>query len=234
LRHFRIAGLALALLSPVYGLIAWTVSESIGVALLAVVITVVGHLTYELLRLTLWALVYPGSAGLPQPPRPLPPTQPASLSPAPSAEPAPALPAPAPARPGEPVALVDQALRHLGDYAWLGESPLVARLGLAGETHIARGKALRHHLETAIEGLRPAGPAPRDSWPRAWQGYLVLRLAYLEDLPNREIIARLYLTESTFARLRRKAVRAVGQSLMERGVSPDWPSEHESVKDGSF
>jgi hypothetical protein len=114
---------------------------------------------------------------------------------------------------------VEEALRHLADYAWLGESPLVARLGLAGETHVARGKALRQRLEAAIEGLRPAGPAPREPWPREWHGYATMRQAYLEDVPNREITARLYVSDSTFARARRKAMRAVARSLIETSAS---------------
>jgi hypothetical protein len=118
----------------------------------------------------------------------------------------------------EVVSEVEDALRHLAEYAELGESPLVARLGLAGDTHVARGKALRERLEAAIEGLRPPGPTPKEPWPREWQGYAAVRLAYVEDVPNREIMARLYVAESTFARVRRKAVRAVARSVVERGV----------------
>jgi hypothetical protein len=116
----------------------------------------------------------------------------------------------------EAVSEIEEALRHLADYAWLGESPLVARLGITGDTHVARGKALRERLEAAIEGLRPPGPTPKEPWPREWQSYATLRLAYIDDVSNREITARLYVAESTFARIRRKAVRAAARSVVER------------------
>jgi len=116
---------------------------------------------------------------------------------------------------------VEEALRHLADYAWLGESPLVERLGVSGETHVARGKALRQRLEAAIEGLRPPGPPPKEPWPREWYGHAAVHLAYVEDVPNREIMARLYVTETTFARIRKKSVRAVAKSVMEQSATGD-------------
>jgi hypothetical protein len=99
----------------------------------------------------------------------------------------------------------------------LGASPLVARLGIAGATHVARGRALRECLVAAIQGLRPAGPAPTEVWPPEWHPYLALHLAHVEDLPNRQIMARLSMAASSFLRLRRKAVRAVAHSLIEQG-----------------
>jgi hypothetical protein len=222
-RHLRIAGLALILVAPVYGLIVWAVSESLGMALLALGVVAGAHVTYEVVRLSLWAVAYPVSRELPQPAKPAAPEfSQAEPKPAPEPEPQPS-PLPTPMDPTVVLRQVEQALKHLDDYAWLGDSPLVGRLGIVESTHVARGKALRERLEAAIESLRPAGPSPVKAWPPEWQGYGALRLAYIEDVPNREIMARLFLAESTFARLRRKAVRAVARSVVEqdRASQPD-------------
>ena len=114
------------------------------------------------------------------------------------------------------VRLVEDALRHLSDYTNLGQSPLAEQLEIQGATHIERGKALREQLVRAIEVLRPAPQRPAGVLPREWQSYVVLYDAYIEDAPNREIMARLYISEGTFNRMRRKALRAVARSLLER------------------
>jgi hypothetical protein len=44
--------------------------------------------------------------------------------------------------------------------------------------------------------------------------------AYVEDAPNREIMARLYISEGTFNRVRRKALRAAARSLWEMKTHP--------------
>ncbi len=110
---------------------------------------------------------------------------------------------------------VETALQQLSDYTRLEASPLVKELRLAGPTHIERGKALRQQLLLAVESLRPAAQRPDGVLPREWQAYAILHDAYVEDLPNREIMARLYISEGTYIRMRRRALQAVAQTLLE-------------------
>ena len=117
--------------------------------------------------------------------------------------------------PPEFVQLAEEALRHLSDYPVLGQSQLAERLRVHGITHVERGKAVRERLIQAMETLRPIGQRPPEPLPREWQGYVVLHDAYLEDVPNREIMARLYISQGTFNRLRRRALRAVARNLIE-------------------
>ena len=51
--------------------------------------------------------------------------------------------------------------------------------------------------------------------PREWHSYIILHDAYVEDVPNRDIMSQLYVSEGTFHRQRRKALRAVARSLLE-------------------
>ena len=52
--------------------------------------------------------------------------------------------------------------------------------------------------------------------PREWHSYAILYDAYVEDVPNREIMARLYISEGTFNRLRRKALQAVSRAVWDK------------------
>jgi hypothetical protein len=111
--------------------------------------------------------------------------------------------------------LIETALQHLSDYAWLGASPLVTHLGLPGVTNIERAKELRQKLLEAVESLRPAARPPDGVPPRYWQAYMILHDAYVDHVPNREIMARLYVSEGTYNRVRRRALHAVAQALQE-------------------
>ena len=112
--------------------------------------------------------------------------------------------------------MVEEGLRNLTDIITLGQSPLAQELGITGETHIDQGKALRQKLIEAIETLRPEGPRPKEPLPREWENYVVLHDAYIEGVANREIMARLYTSEGTFNRIRRKALRGVARYLLEK------------------
>ena len=112
--------------------------------------------------------------------------------------------------------MVEEGLRNLTDIITLGQSPLAQELGITGKTHIDQGKALRQKLTEAIETLRPEGPRPKEPLPREWENYVVLHDAYIEGVPNREIMARLYTSEGTFNRIRRKALRGVARYLLEK------------------
>jgi hypothetical protein len=124
------------------------------------------------------------------------------------------------------VALVEDALRRLHDYPYLGEHDL-ARLQVVewylqdGDdgfvTHIDRGKAVSGILEQAVQKLRPVGAEP-DAYsvpPRAWYQYITLYDAYVLGELNRDIMSKLYISEGTFNRTRRRAVRGVAKALEE-------------------
>lgn len=110
---------------------------------------------------------------------------------------------------------VEDALRHLADYAWLAESQLAERFINEHNSHIERGKAVRAGLTHAIESLKPASARPNGVLPREWHAYFILHEAYIADTPNRDIMSRLYISEGTFNRTRRKALQAVARVMAE-------------------
>lgn len=110
---------------------------------------------------------------------------------------------------------VEDAFRNLNDFSKLGDSPLVAMLAAEGDTHIARGKSVQQKLLQNLETLRPQESEPPDPIPRHWFGYLILHDAYVRDIPDREIMARLYISEGTFYRTRRKALRGLTRAIIE-------------------
>ena len=112
--------------------------------------------------------------------------------------------------------MVEDGLRKLSDIIALGQSPLAEALKINGKTHVEHGKALRQELVSAIEALRPAGTRPEEPLPREWESYVVLHDAYVKRVTNREIMARLYTSEGTFNRIRRKALRGVSRYLLEK------------------
>jgi hypothetical protein len=118
--------------------------------------------------------------------------------------------------PSELVKMVEEGLRQLPDYISLGQLGLVDWVDVEGDSHIERGKQLQGFLTEAIESLRPPGPRPEEPLPRVWHNYIVLHDAYVECVPNREIMARLYISEGTFNRTRRNALRGLARLLLER------------------
>jgi hypothetical protein len=116
---------------------------------------------------------------------------------------------------------VEAALRKLSDYAFLGNSSLAGLKSLsvrASEdlvTHIDRGKVLRNLITNTIEKLRPNDEPPGEIPPREWHPYVILHDAYVMDISNRDIMAKLYISEGTFNRTRRSAVRAVARAISE-------------------
>lgn len=111
------------------------------------------------------------------------------------------------------LAAVEDVLRHLSDYSYLGEHPLAGAMPAA--PHLERGKALHATLIAIIEQLRPTGVAPRELPTREWHPYLILHDAYVDGKANRDIMARLYISEATFHRTRRRALRALAKTLFE-------------------
>lgn len=117
--------------------------------------------------------------------------------------------------------LVEDALRHLYDYAYLGELGLASRhfyrrrlAGVDVVTSLDRGRALSQELVEVIERLRPPGPTPK-VLTREWVQYTILHDAYVLGEPNRDIMLKLYISESSFNRARRRAVRGVTRAVAE-------------------
>lgn len=119
------------------------------------------------------------------------------------------------------VAVVETCLRNLHDFAFLGKCPLAALSLVTGQlaagevTHLDRGRQVHQVLLSAMEKLRPSGEMPREPIPREWHSYLILTEAYLKNVPNRDIMSQLYISEGTFNRARRAAVRALASALSE-------------------
>jgi hypothetical protein len=113
------------------------------------------------------------------------------------------------------VKIVEEGLRKYSDYIVLGQSPLADWVGAEGNSHIERGKQVQKVLSTAIEMLRPAEARPPEPLPRIWYNYVVLHDAYVKGVINREVMARLYISEGTFNRIRRNAIKGVTRWLLE-------------------
>jgi hypothetical protein len=119
------------------------------------------------------------------------------------------------------IKMVEEGLRNLSDYIALGQLPLADWAAVSGHSHIERGRELHQALTKAISALRPPGQRPTEPIPRLWYNYIVLHDAYIEGAPNREIMARLYISEGTFNRTRRNALRGLSRHLFEMTRSFD-------------
>jgi len=117
------------------------------------------------------------------------------------------------------IRIVEEALRHLPDTVSLGQSALAAKITIKADSHIERGKQLQELLTSSIEAFRPGEKRPPEPLPRVWYNHAVLYDAYVEGVPNREIMARLYISEGTFNRTRRNAIRGLARMLMEKNIA---------------
>lgn len=115
---------------------------------------------------------------------------------------------------------LEDSLRHLSDYIELGKSPLADWAKLERTSQVERGKRLQQLITDSIESFRPAEKRPSEPLPRVWYNYVVLHDAYVEGVQNREIMARLYISEGTFNRTRRNALRGLARMLMEKVEPP--------------
>jgi len=113
------------------------------------------------------------------------------------------------------IRMVEDCLRHYQDFIRLGQSPLADWMELEGEHHTERGRQLQKLLRQAIEALRPAGPRPEELLGKSWYSYVVIHDAYMNGITNRAIMARLFISEGTFNRTRRNALRSVARWLVE-------------------
>ena len=68
----------------------------------------------------------------------------------------------------------------------------------------------------ALEQLKPSREIPqRDPLPREWYPYVILHDAYVEEIQNREIMSKLYISEGTFNRTRRAAISSLARAMAE-------------------
>jgi hypothetical protein len=125
-----------------------------------------------------------------------------------------------------PSKAVEEGLRNLFDYVYLADSSL-SRLkqvrmlsGNGNATHLDRGKCVYQIMLDAVEKLRPPGQMSGEPLPRQWYPYVILYDAYIKNKSNNEIMMRLYISEGTFNRTRRAAIRSVARALteIEKGI----------------
>lgn len=123
----------------------------------------------------------------------------------------------------ELIPLVEDALRKFPNVLVLGQSALVKAIGIESDSQIARGKQLQEVLRQAVDALRPGPLRPVDVIPRAWYAYIILHDAYLEGVRNRDVMARLYISEGTFNRTRRIALRGAARWIIEKFGNAEKP-----------
>ena len=120
---------------------------------------------------------------------------------------------------------VENALRNLYDFIYLADTALADTRLIESDipnknaTHLDKGKVVNKVICDAINKLRPGTSIPHDPPPREWYPYLILKNAYLDGLPNRDIMMRLYISEGTFNRTRRNAIRGLARTLVEMETS---------------
>jgi hypothetical protein len=126
------------------------------------------------------------------------------------------------------VKTVEDALRNLYDYAFLADTCLAtlhlvdSRLSHSQVTHLERGKVVHELLLEAIDKLCPGSNHPHNPPPREWYPYLILHEAYIEEVSNRDIMQKLYISEGTFNRTRRSAIRSLARALGEMEAALSW------------
>lgn len=126
---------------------------------------------------------------------------------------------------------VEDALRHISDYPYLGEHALsklrvvervVQQRGDAtSSSFVDRGKAVSQVVLAMLDELKPEGAPPKANQvaPREWHLFLILHDSYVLEDPNREVMSKLYISEGTFNRTRRRALRALAKALAEYEAS---------------
>jgi hypothetical protein len=121
--------------------------------------------------------------------------------------------------------LTQEALRRLNGPAGLADCGLIERLprtlaavrarrgdGSAEATPLGQAQALREAVVEAIERLKPPDRETGLGAPAALQ-YHILREAYVQGLPNKQVMTRHSISESTFHRNRREAVAILAREL---------------------
>jgi hypothetical protein len=124
--------------------------------------------------------------------------------------------------------LTGEALRRLNNPAALAECGLIGRVprtlaARAGggdpttveTTPLGRARAVRELLVEAIERLKPPDPDLARDAPAALQ-HGILREEYVLGMPNKQIMTRRGISESTFHRNRRAAIAILARELAKQ------------------
>jgi hypothetical protein len=118
---------------------------------------------------------------------------------------------------------VEDALRHMDDFSYLGQHQLANlklvtssddEVDIERATHLELGKALHQLLVDCITKLKPAGRRSDPPSPD-WRSFIILNDCYIEGKPTREVMANLYISEATFHRARRRAIRGLTRAISE-------------------
>ena len=110
----------------------------------------------------------------------------------------------------KPLALHRRDQRQAQRIGGVGQVGL--RLGVEGPAAALLGGLDAHQQRPR---LRPQQAAPSNPPSRAWYPYLILQEAYLNETSNRDIMLKLYISEGTFNRTRRAAIRSLARALGE-------------------
>jgi hypothetical protein len=125
---------------------------------------------------------------------------------------------------GELRLLVEGALRRLNNAPALAEHPLVEWLPAeVRPSRLEGARALRGQMEASVARLQPGRgtrPAPGTQALEGWLHYIVLQEAYVEGRPNKQIMQRYHLSESSFHRARRRAIDALAEEFATRNTGP--------------
>jgi len=127
------------------------------------------------------------------------------------AEPTPDTSAPPSQAPEGFIAMVQDALRHLYDYAHLQRHPLTRLVATQVFASEDRARALRNLVLDTLERLNP-GSAISHNDPQ-WRPYGILIRRYVDGFPTEEVIAELHTSPRQFQRDHRKGVLAVASIL---------------------
>jgi len=128
-------------------------------------------------------------------------------------------------QPGETLEVdLRRAYKHLYDMAYLRQSPLIERLGLAerDDPSLALQELLRHGLEL----LRPADDAPETG--RAWRRYQIMQLRFCEQMTQQAAAVKLGLATRHLRREQTAAIAAIATRIRRTLGIGDGPEAQEA------
>jgi CheY-like chemotaxis protein len=113
--------------------------------------------------------------------------------------------------------LVREALKHLFDYVFLDNHPLVKLLVLPGNRTAQPAQDLRHALFSAIRSLSPAKNIPQQS--HDWRGYQILEMRFIGGMESAEVMRRLGLGHTLYFTEQNRILQLLTDVLWNQYVS---------------